>query len=139
MNKFIGIGRLTKDPELRYTKGDIAVASFTIAIDRQKTGDIERKDTDYINVLVWQKQAENVKKYLFKGNLVAVDGRVQTRSYDDKDGKKVYVTEIVANNVQFLETKRDNSTEKAVSTSKEDAPFIDFGDTIELKEEDYPF
>ena len=106
MNKAILIGRLTRDPELRYTNSNRAVCQFSIAIDRpftnQATG---QREADFINIVVWDKQAENVGKYVTKGRLVAVEGRIQTRNYDNNEGRKVYVTEVVANNVQFLESK----------------------------------
>ena len=106
MNKAILIGRLTRDPELRYTNSNRAVCQFSVAIDRpftnQATG---QREADFINVVVWDKQAENVGKYLAKGRLVAVEGRIQTRNYDNNEGRKVYVTEVVATNVQFLESR----------------------------------
>ncbi|HOZ53879.1 MAG TPA: single-stranded DNA-binding protein [Bacilli bacterium] len=105
MNKTFLIGRLTRDPELRYSNNNAAIVNFSIAIDRQYTNQQGKKETDFINIVAFQKQAENIKKYVFKGSLVAVDGRIQTRNYEDKDGKKVYVTEVVADRVQFLDTK----------------------------------
>ena len=111
MNKAILIGRLTRDPELRYTGSNRAVCQFTIAIDRpftnQSTG---QREADFINVVVWDKQAENVGKYITKGRLIAVEGRIQTRNYDNNEGRKVYVTEVVATNIQFLESKNATQT-----------------------------
>ncbi len=106
MNKAILIGRLTRDPELRYTSSNRAVCQFTIAIDRpftnQATGN---READFINVVAWDKTGENVGKYMTKGRLIAVEGRIQTRNYDNNEGRKVYVTEVIANNVQFLESR----------------------------------
>ncbi|MBQ8681419.1 MAG: single-stranded DNA-binding protein [Bacilli bacterium] len=106
MNKAILIGRLTRDPELRYTSSNRAVCQFTVAIDRpftnQATGS---READFINVVVWDRTAENVGKYMAKGRLIAVEGRIQTRNYDNNEGRKVYVTEVVASNVQFLESR----------------------------------
>lgn len=106
MNKAILIGRLTRDPELRYTSSNRAVCQFTVAIDRpftnQATGN---READFINVVAWDKTGENVGKYMTKGRLIAVEGRIQTRSYDNNEGRKVYVTEVVASNVQFLESR----------------------------------
>ena len=106
MNKAILIGRLTRDPELRYTSSNRAVCQFTVAIDRpftnQATG---QREADFINVVIWDKQGENVAKYMTKGRLIAVEGRIQVRNYDNNEGRKVYVTEVVANNVQFLESR----------------------------------
>lgn len=106
MNKAILIGRLTRDPELRYTSSNRAVCQFTIAIDRpftnQATGN---READFINIVAWDKTGENVGKYMTKGRLIAVEGRIQTRNYDNNEGRKVYVTEVVASNVQFLESR----------------------------------
>ena len=106
MNKAILIGRLTRDPELRYTSSNRAVCQFTVAIDRPFTNQASgQREADFINVVVWDKTAENVGKYMSKGRLIAVEGRIQTRNYDNNEGRKVYVTEVVATNVQFLESK----------------------------------
>lgn len=103
MNNWIGIGRLTRDPEVRYTPNtQMAVATFTLAIDRP-TGQGKEKQTDFPRVTVFGKQAENCERFLTKGRLVGVQGRIQTGSYNDKEGKTVYTTDVVANNVEFLE------------------------------------
>lgn len=106
MNKAILIGRLTRDPELRYTSSNRAVCQFTVAIDRpfsnQATG---QREADFINVVAWDKTGENVGKFMTKGRLIAVEGRIQTRNYDNNEGRKVYVTEVIASNVQFLESR----------------------------------
>lgn len=151
MNKTFLVGRLTKDPELKYLSNNIAVANFTIAINRTFTNQTGEREADFINIVVWRKQAENVKKYLSKGSLVGIDGRIQTRNYENSEGKKVYITEVVADNVQFLESKnqRDNvspqdfsryeNQEAPVSTDISDEPFADFGETVELSEDDIAF
>lgn len=112
MNKVLLIGRLTRDPELRYTGTNLPVASFTVAVNRNFTGANGEREADFIPVIVWRKQAENVKNYISQGSQVAVEGRLQVRSYDDANGQKRYVTEVVADNVQFLDTKasRDQKT-----------------------------
>ena len=130
MNSVILIGRLTKDPEIRWA-GEMAIATFTVAIDRPtKRG--EEKKTDFPRVTVFGKQAENCNKYLKKGSMVAVDGRIQTGSYDGKDGKKVYTTDVVANRVEFLtkpnsgghqEEHRSESVTDAFIGEDEDLPF----------------
>ena len=102
MNSVVLIGRLTKDPEVRYTGDQMAVASFTVAIDLPQRADKE-KVTDFPRVTVFGKQAENCERFLKKGRLVAVEGRIQTGSYNNKDGQKVYTTDVVANRVEFLE------------------------------------
>ena len=103
LNKAILIGRLTKDPELRSTSNNISVTSFTIAVDRNFTNQQGERETDFIPVVAWRSLAETCARYLTKGRLVAVSGRMQVRSYEGNDGLKRYITEVVADEVQFLE------------------------------------
>ena len=106
LNRVVLVGRLTKDPDIRYTQSNVPVVSFTIAVNRQFTNSATgEKETDFIPIIVWRKQAENVKNFIHKGSLVAIDGRIQTRTYDDQNGVRKYVTEVVADNVAFLEPK----------------------------------
>ncbi len=115
LNRVVLVGRLTRDPELRYTPSNVAVATFTIAVNRPFSNRNQQQDqnmqgtnqptADYIPVVVWRNQAENVKRYTTQGSMVAVEGRIQTRNYDGNDGVRRYVTEVVADNVVFLETK----------------------------------
>ena len=106
MNKVILVGRLTADPELRYTSGNIPVTSFSIAVSRRyKAG--EETQADFINIVAWAKTGEFCSKYFTKGQQVAVSGHLQTRNYDDKDGKKVYVTEVIAEDAYFADSKRE--------------------------------
>src|SRR5690625_1890842 len=102
MNVTVLVGRLTRDPDLRYTQNGTAVANFNIAVDRPFSKDDE---TDFINCVAWRKQAENLANYMKKGSRIGVDGRIQTRNYEDKDGKRIYVTEVVADNIQFLDSR----------------------------------
>ncbi|MBC1449485.1 single-stranded DNA-binding protein [Listeria welshimeri] len=108
MNRVVLVGRLTKDPELRYTPAGVAVATFTLAVNRTFTNQQGEREADFINCVVWRKPAENVANFLKKGSMAGVDGRVQTRNYEGNDGKRVYVTEIVAESVQFLEPRNSN-------------------------------
>lgn len=121
MNNVVLIGRLTKDPELRYlTSGDnVAVTRFIIAVDRgysrEKAAEAKAKDrptADFINITVWGRQAENVANYVIKGQLVAVEGRIQTGSYEAKDGTRRYTTEVVAHRVEFLEWNKPKDSEE---------------------------
>ncbi|AYA78333.1 MULTISPECIES: single-stranded DNA-binding protein [unclassified Robertmurraya] len=105
MNRVVLVGRLTKDPELRYTPNGVPVATFTLAVNRAFTNQQGEREADFINCVIWRKPAENVANFLKKGSLAGVDGRVQTRSYDGQDGKRVYVTEVLAESVQFLEPR----------------------------------
>lgn len=108
MNRVVLVGRLTRDPELRYTPNGVAVANFTIASNRPFKNENGESEADFINCVVWRKAAESLANYMKKGNQIGVDGRLQSRSYDDADGKRVFVTEVVAESVQFLETKGSN-------------------------------
>ena len=157
MNKAILIGRLTKDPELRTTPTGRNVCQFSVAVSRNFTNANGEREADFINWVVWDKQAENLVKYQKKGNQIAVEGRIQTRNYDDKDGKKVYVTEILASNISFLDSKGtgatgntsfnnlpeppmvDTSSNNMETVSVEKDPFEAFGDSIEISDNDLPF
>lgn len=110
MNKAILVGRLTKDPELRKTSSNQNVVNFTVAINRTFSNANGEREADFINCVVWGKQAENMATYVAKGSLVGVDGRIQTRNYEDNNGNRVYVTEVVADNVQYLDTKGASQT-----------------------------
>lgn len=105
INRVVLTGRLTKDPELRYTPSGVAVATFTVAVRRSFQNQQGEYESDFINCVVWRRPAENMANFTKKGSLVGVDGRLQTRNYEGQDGKRVYVTEVVAESVQFLETK----------------------------------
>lgn len=160
MNKVFLIGRLTKDPELRYTSSNIPTASFSIAVNRNFTNQNGEREADFINIVVWRKQAENIKNYLTKGSQVAIDGRIQTRTYDAQDGSKRYVTEVVADNVQFLDSKGSNAnmgggqsmsnptpydfeqpspSATPNTTDVSSDPFADFGSSIEISDDELPF
>lgn len=132
LNRIVLIGRLTKDPELRYTPNGKAVAGFTLAVDRAFRNQQGEKEADFINIVVWGTQAENSANFLSKGKLAAVDGRLQIRSYDGQDGQKRWITEVVADNVKFLSPKeggqgnfqgRANDLGSDVNFSDEDIPF----------------
>lgn len=125
MNNVILIGRLVKDPELSYTQSQTAMCKFTIAVDRQSK---EEKTADFIRIVVWGKQAENCDRYLYKGKQVAVNGRIQTGSYKDKDGKTVYTTDVIANNVEFLGSKTE-------AEPKQEAPY----EPLDLSDMPYEF
>jgi len=153
MNKVFLIGRLTRDPELRYTGSNIPVATFSLAVNRNFANQSGEREADFINIVVWRKQAENVKNYLSQGSQVAIDGRIQTRSYDGEDGKKRYITEVIADNVQFLDSKgsrenfqgapaMDDVTPADFSNNGTDVkndPFADFGSNIEISDDELPF
>jgi single-strand DNA-binding protein len=132
------VGRLTRDPELRYTPSGIATATFTLAVDDPFAKG--EKKADFIPIVVWRQQAEACANYLRKGRLCAVEGRISTRNYDGKDGKKVYVTEIVASNVRFLESSKTDDNGRTVGNHAEQRdPFQDDGKPIEISDDDLPF
>ncbi len=113
LNRIVLIGRLTKDPELRYTQSGKAVCAFTLAVDRPYLANNGNREADFINIVVWNKTAENCAQYLAKGKLAAVDGRLQIRSYDGQDGQHRYITEVIADNVRFLSPKSEGSQQEA--------------------------
>ena len=133
MNKTILMGRLTKDPEVRYTQtNNTMVASFTLAVNRRFAKEGEQQ-ADFINIVAWSKTAEFCSKYFKKGQQVGIIGRIQTRSYDNQEGKRVYVTEVIAEEVYFADSKKDNETQGIVQTKLEENPY-------EItNEEDLPF
>lgn len=144
MNKVFLIGRLTRDPELRYTGANTAVATFSLAISRTYSNSAGERTTDYVNIVVWRKQAENVKNYLSQGSQVAIDGRIQSRTYDAPDGKKRYITEIVADNIEFLGSRpgsrrqvpnANNESSEENNQAPEPTPY-DF--EIPIQEEEAP-
>lgn len=128
LNRVILIGRLTKDPELRYTQNGLAIASFTLAVNRMRTNQQGEREADFIPIIVWQKQAENCANYLGKGSLVAVEGRLQVRTFDDKEGQRRWITEVVAENVRFLDRRESGSSGSNL-----------LGNEVEFNEDDIPF
>ncbi|WP_080843631.1 single-stranded DNA-binding protein [Cytobacillus gottheilii] len=108
MNRVVLVGRLTKDPDLRYTPNGVPVATFTLAVNRTFTNQQGEREADFINCVIWRKPAENVANFLKKGSLAGVDGRIQTRNFEGQDGKRVYITEVQAESVQFLEPKNSS-------------------------------
>lgn len=140
INRTILIGRLTKDVELRHTaKGD-AVASFTVAVNRQFTNSQGEREADFINCVMWRKAAENFAKYTQKGSLVGIDGRIQTRSYENQQGQRVYVTEIVADNFSLLESKpKNNQQNNTRQTPTPGNPFTNGGQSIDIGDDNLPF
>lgn len=142
INRVVLVGRLTKDPVLRKTANGASVVSFTVACTRRFKQE-GQPDADFINTVAWNKTADIVSQYTHKGSLVGVEGRIQTRSYDDQSGKRVYVTEVVADSVQFLESKSavasnqgyqsDNSSSQSYSND------FTSSDTLDIASDDLPF
>ena len=135
INRVVLVGRMTRDAELRRTPQGDAVTSFTLAVNRNYTSRDGQQQADFINCVVWRKPAENVERYCSKGSLVGVEGRIQTRSYDNSQGQKVYVVEVICDSVQFLETRA--ARERAQSQPQMQQNNDNFYDmkTVELEKE----
>lgn len=155
INRVILVGRLTKDPELRKTQNGTSVVSYTMAVNRriQTPG---QPDADFINCVAWNKTADLMAQYLHKGSLIGIEGRIQTRSYDNQQGQRVYVTEVVTDSVQFLEPKNSNNTGYTQNTgygyqapqqmpsysqpeSNSFSSTFDSSDTLDIASDDLPF
>ena len=166
MNKVILIGRLTRDPEMRTTPSGVATTSFSIAVQRNYANAQGDREADFINCVAWRKQAENIAKYCTKGSQVAVEGRIQTRSYDAQDGTKRYVTEVIADNVTFLGSRSGSGESSSyaannynnvsnvndsmssnnfggsndiVTTDLSEDPYANMGSEVALSDDDLPF
>lgn len=122
LNRVVLAGRLTKDPEFRTTQNGVSIANFTLAVNRNFKNKNGEQQADFINVVVFRQQADNVNNYLSKGNLAGVDGRIQSRSYENKEGQRVFVTEVVADSVQFLEPKNNNQQNNQPQQQRGQAP-----------------
>ncbi len=148
INRVVLVGRLTKDPVLRKTANGVSVTSFTLACTRRFKQE-GQPDADFINTVAWNKTADIVQQYTHKGSLVGVEGRIQTRSYDDKDGKRVYVTEVVADSVQFLESKSaaasnayvpEQGSNQSYQSDNSQSYSNDFtSSTLDIASDDLPF
>src|SRR5690625_2484325 len=147
LNRVVLVGRLTKDPELKYTASGVAVANFTIACNRPYKNQQGENEADFINCVAWRKPAENLANYMKKGGLIGVDGRIQTRSYEGQDGKMVYVTEVVAESIQFLESRQQSgNTGKSQqqiqaynNEVKKASAFENEGSQIDIDDDSLPF
>jgi single-strand DNA-binding protein len=122
INRVVLVGRLTKDPELKYTQSGIAVTRFTLAVNRTFSNQQGEREADFINCVTWRKQAENTANFLRKGSLTGIEGRIQTSSFDGQDGKRVFMTEVVADSVQFLEPRSNNAPSRQSNTQQNTQP-----------------
>lgn len=135
MNKVVLIGRATKDWELRYTPSGVAVANGTIAVDKPVAQGKE-KEADFINLQAWKQTAEACANYIKKGHRFAVDGRINTRNYENNEGRRIYITEVIVERVEFLEPKEQRSDQQS---SRSDDPFKNDGKPIDISDSDLPF
>ncbi|MTV23746.1 single-stranded DNA-binding protein [Staphylococcus delphini] len=125
INRVVLVGRLTKDPEFRTTPSGVSVATFTLAVNRNFKNKDGEQQADFINCVVFSKQAENVKNYLSKGSLAGIDGRLQSRSYENQEGRRIFVTEVICDSVQFLENKNNNQSNNQPQQQRGQAPVQD--------------
>ena len=146
INRVVLTGRLTKDPEIRQTQNGVSVTTFTLAVDRPFTNANGERQADFINCVTFRKQAENVSNYVSKSSLVGIDGRLQSRSYDNQEGRRVFVTEVVCDNVQFLDTKKQNNQSKQQQGQAQgntnvanDNPFANANGPIDIDDSMLPF
>jgi len=141
INRTVLVGRMVKDLDLRYTQNGKAVGNVNIAVNRPFKNASGDNDADFIPIVVWGKQAENLANYMSKGSMIGVDGRIQTRTFETKDGKTAFVTEVVADSVQFLESKKQQSNERAqVDTyNKEWQGAANDGEPMDISDQDLPF
>jgi single-strand DNA-binding protein len=141
LNRVVLIGRLTRDPELRYTPNGVAVTTFTLAVDRPFKNNDGDKEADFIQIVTWRQLAELCANYLSKGRLTAVEGRIQVRNYENNEGRKVYITEVVADNVRFLESQnRGPSDAPRDNNNRDDSDqFAYDGKPIDISDDDLPF
>lgn len=153
INRVVLVGRLTKDPEFRTTQSGVDVATFTLAVNRNFTNSQGEREADFINIIVFRKQAHNVNNYLSKGKLAGVDGRMQSRSYENQEGRRIFVTEVIADTVHFLEPKNSNGgqqdtyqqqTQSQTQRGQNTKPlgqdtFANANGPIDISDDDLPF
>ena len=144
MNKVCLTGRVTKNIELKYTQNNIAITNFTLAVTRKFKNQNGEYESDFINCIAYKSTAELLSKYVEKGDLLGIDGRIRTRNYEDKDGKRVYVTEIIVDSMDFLQAKKEEKSpvenEKSpVKSGLNDDVFSEFGSSIEITDDDIAF
>lgn len=142
INRFIANGRITKQPELRYTNNHVAVIGFTLAVTRNFKNNEENYDSDFINCVAFRNTAELINNYVKKGDLIGIEGSIQTRNYKDKDDKTIYVTEVIVEKIDFLQQKKEDKKEVETNAPQEmqqKDPFEEFGEEVELDDLELPF
>lgn len=158
INRVVLVGRLTKNPELKYTPNGVAVTTFNLAVNRPFKKQDGEQEADFIPIVVWRKQAESAANFLNKGSMAGIDGRIQTRNYENNEGRRIYVTEVIADSVQFLEPKgthssnqssiqddyssgsKNTGTSQTQSTQPSlDDPFANDSNPIDISDDDLPF
>lgn len=148
INRVVLVGRLTRDVDLRYTQSGNAAGTFSLAVNRQFTNANGDRKADFINCVIWRKSAENLSNFTHKGSLIGIDGRLQTRNYENKEGQRVYVTEVVVDNFSLLDSKASgeasgkqsaNHTQNKPQQNNQSDPFANNGQAIDISDDDLPF
>ena len=144
MNKVCLTGRITKNIELKYNQNNDAITSFNLAVTRKFKNQNGEYESDFINCIAYKSTAELLNKYVKKGDLLGIEGRIQTRNYEDKDGKRVYVTEVIVDSIDFLQSRKDESKQETTKTENtkqklSDDVFSEFGSSIEITDNDIAF
>lgn len=143
INNTVLVGRLTKDVELRYTQSNVAVATFTLAVNRSFKNENGDREADFINCVMWRQQAENLANWSKKGALIGITGRIQTRSYDNQQGQRVYVTEVVAEQFQLLESRnsqcQQNNQGQRAQAQQQTPDFSRNANPLDISDDDLPF
>jgi len=139
LNNVSLVGRTTRDVELRYTPSNVAVATFTLAVNRPFKNENGERETDFINCVMWRQQAENLANWAKKGSLIGVTGRIQTRSYDNQQGQRVYVTEVVAEQFQLLESKGQQGNQGQQQAQQQAPDFSRQGAPMDISDDMLPF
>ncbi|WP_436645119.1 single-stranded DNA-binding protein [Latilactobacillus sakei] len=148
INRVVLVGRLTRDVDLRYTQAGNAAGTFSLAVNRQFTNANGDRKADFINCVIWRKPAENLSNFTHKGSLIGIDGRLQTRNYESKEGQRVYVTEVVVDSFSLLDSKASgeasgkqsaNHTQNKTQQNNQSDPFANTGQAIDISDEDLPF
>jgi|SRR5690554_581046 len=137
INNVVLVGRLTKDPELKKTQSGVSFVNFTIAVNRTFTSQSGEREADFINCIVWRNQADNLARYMSQGSLIGVEGRIQTRSYESETGMR-YITEVVANSIQFLESRSQQRDNQQSSNDNTNDDYYDVSQDI-IADDDLPF
>lgn len=142
INRVVLTGRLTRDVDLRYTQGGAAVATFNLAVDRRFTNQQGEREADFVSCVIWRKSAENFANFFHKGSLVGVEGRIQTRNYENQQGQRVYVTEVIVENFSFLESKNstgNGSYQNNLPQNNTSDPFANNGKSVDIQDDQLPF
>lgn len=142
INRVVLTGRLTRDVDLRYTQGGAAVATFNLAVDRRFANQQGEREADFVSCVIWRKSAENFANFFHKGSLVGIEGRIQTRNYENQQGQRVYVTEVIVENFSFLESKSstgNGSYQNNRPQNNTSDPFANNGGSVDITDDSLPF